>query len=802
MKIASVIVDVPARQTDRPFDYVIPKRWEDLVQAGMRVVVPFGPRKLQGFIIAVKDTIDVDVTKLKELDELLDVTPVLNEELLQLGSWLTDETLCFTISAFQVMLPTAIKATYNKQLVLLNKEEVSEEVSSLFGEKNMIEWKELETHPHLYRSVQSCIATGAIEVVYEVKDRAKKKKQRMIYPVLLQEEIEQVANTLKSEKQQDLLYFFLENYEPIPCKTLMSELQITDAPIKALVKKGMLHEKYIEVYRDPYDDVRFKQTNPFPLTEEQRGAIAPILSSVQEDRHEVFLMYGVTGSGKTEVYLQSIEEVLKKGKEAIVLVPEIALTPQMVERFKGRFGSQVAVLHSALSVGEKYDEWRKILRKEVKVAVGARSAIFAPFENLGIIIIDEEHETSYKQEDHPRYHARDVAVWRGQHHSCPIVLGSATPTLESFARAKKGVYHLLTMTKRMNEQAMPSVDIVDMREELREGNRSMFSRLLHEKIEDRLQKGEQMVLFLNRRGHSTFVMCRDCGYVLQCPHCDISLTYHRINQRLKCHYCSYEEVLPTACPACSSSYIRFFGTGTQKVEEELTKLFPTARVIRMDVDTTSRKGSHEKLLSAFGEGKADILLGTQMIAKGLDFPNVTLVGVLTADTMLHLPDFRASEKTYQLLTQVSGRAGRHELPGEVVLQTYTPEHYSVQLASDQQYDVFFEREMYTRKVHQYPPYYYVTLITVSHPELLKAVQVTEKIAAFLRQNCSEQTIILGPVASSIPRVKDRYRYQCMIKYKREPNLRHVLRLINERYQAEMTKEQLQIAIDFNPTMLM
>lgn len=616
-----------------------------------------------------------------------------------------------------------------------------------------------------------------------------------------EDKLELTAFELKSKKQQDVLYYFVENYKSVPLKVITEELQITDAPIKALVKKGLISEKYVEVYRNPYDDDDFEQTKPFPLTEEQKQVITPILSSITNETYNPFLLYGVTGSGKTEVYLQSIAAVLEKGKEAIVLVPEIALTPQMVDRFKGRFGSQVAVLHSALSVGEKYDEWRKILRKEVKVVVGARSAVFAPFENLGIIIIDEEHESSYKQEDNPRYHARDVAVWRGQYHKCPIVLGSATPTLESFARAKKGVYELLTMEKRMNEQALPTVEIVDMREELRDGNRSMFSKALHEKIADRLEKKEQMVLFLNRRGHSTFVMCRDCGYVVQCPHCDISLTYHKMNHRLKCHYCSYEENMPTACPACQSTYIRFFGTGTQKVEEEITKLFPEARVIRMDVDTTSRKGMHEKLLKAFGEEKADILLGTQMIAKGLDFPKVTLVGVLTADTMLHLPDFRASEKTYQLLTQVSGRAGRHELPGEVIIQTYTPEHYSIELAKNQQYDVFFDQEMQMRRTRQYPPYYYVVLVTVSHPELLKAVQVTEKIVGHLRSHCSQQTMVLGPVASAIPRIKDRYRYQCMIKYKREPNLKNVLKMVNEHYQAEMQKE-LQISIDFNPTMLM
>lgn len=801
MKFASVIVDVPARQTDRPFDYIIPQKWEDIVQTGMRVVVPFGPRKLQGFIIEIKDSVDVESKKLKALHEILDVTPVLNTELLKLGYWLTNETLCYMISAFQVMLPTAIKATYKKQLQLHKQEEVAPEIHAIFQGKETIDWEDVSTHSHLYRTVQKEIANGTIEVVYKVKDKVQKKKQRVVQPLLPQEQLEEIAFELKSKKQQDILYYFVENHHSVPVKTITEELQITDAPIKSLVKKGVLLEKYVEVYRNPYDDEAFERTKPFPLTEEQNEVIAPILSSITNEAHQPFLLYGVTGSGKTEVYLQSIQAVLEKGKEAIVLVPEIALTPQMVDRFKGRFGSQVAVLHSALSVGEKYDEWRKILRKEVKVVVGARSAIFAPFENLGIIIIDEEHESSYKQEDNPRYHARDVAMWRGQYHNCPVVLGSATPMLESFARAKKGVYELLTMQKRMNAKDLPTVEIVDMREELREGNRSMFSKLLHEKIADRLEKKEQMVLFLNRRGHSTFVMCRDCGYVVQCPHCDISLTYHKMNHRLKCHYCSYEENMPNDCPACHSSYIRFFGTGTQKVEEEIIKLFPQARVIRMDVDTTSRKGMHEKLLKAFGEEKADILLGTQMIAKGLDFPKVTLVGVLTADTMLHLPDFRASEKTYQLLTQVSGRAGRHELPGEVVIQTYTPEHYSIELAKNQQYDIFFEQEMQMRKMRQYPPYYYVALVTVSHPVLLKAVQVTEKIAGYLRKHCSSQTMILGPVASAIPRIKDRYRYQCMIKYKREPNLKYVLKMVNEHYQAEMQKD-LQISIDFNPTMLM
>jgi primosomal protein N' (replication factor Y) len=568
------------------------------------------------------------------------------------------------------------------------------------------------------------------------------------------------------------------------------------------VAKGALAEMDQEIYRDPYENRVFEKSTPFTLTAEQTAALKPINEKIHHDEHDVFLLYGVTGSGKTEVYLQAIASVIEKGKEAIMLVPEISLTPQTVKRFKERFGEQVAVMHSGLSVGEKYDEWRKIHRKEVKVVVGARSAVFAPFENLGLIIIDEEHESSYKQEETPRYHARDVAIERAKSYKCPVILGSATPTLESFARAKKNVYKLLTLSQRMNKNALPAVDIVDMREELRTGNRSMFSELLFTKLKDRLEKGEQTVLMLNKRGHSSFVMCRSCGLVINCPNCDISLTYHRFNDIMKCHYCGFEEGMPSVCPECESEHIRFFGTGTQKVEEELAKILPEARVIRMDVDTTSKKGSHERLLNAFGEGKADILLGTQMIAKGLDFPNITLVGVLSADTMLHLPDFRSSEKTFQLLTQVSGRAGRHQLPGEVVIQTYTPEHYSIELSALQDFDAFYEREMHLRRQSHYPPYYYVVLITVSHEDLMKTVSVTEKITNYLGSRLNRDSIVLGPVASPISRINNRYRYQCLIKYKREPDLNQHLRTLLEHYQKETAQNHLQISIDLNPQIMM
>jgi primosomal protein N' (replication factor Y) len=802
--IASVIVDVPAKQTDRAFDYKIPDSLIGVIQPGMRVVVPFGPRNIQGFVIAIKK--ESDLTQLKEITEPMELSPVLNTELLKLGEWLTERTLCYKISAFQVMLPAALKAKYEKKIRLIDTGKLQSlplQLQSLFDKNHTITWDQ-GVESGLLSSLQKEAANGTVEVLYEVKERVKKKKLKYITPVPEKEELFRLKEELPSNasQQKKVLEFFTEHSKSIEQRELLSFLQVSSAVIKGLVNKGILMEHLEEVYRDPYENRDFQQTLPLPLTTEQQNVISPILTSIEDNLHKVFLLYGVTGSGKTEVYLQSIQRVIEKGKEAIVLVPEISLTPQMVKRFKERFGDEVAVLHSGLSSGEKYDEWRKIQRKEVKVAVGARSAVFAPFENLGIIIIDEEHETSYKQEENPRYHAREVAIKRAAFYQCPVVLGSATPSLESFARAKKGVYELLVLPTRMNNHPLPSVQIVDMREELRDGNRSMFSRALLEKLKDRLEKKEQIVLFLNKRGHSSFVMCRDCGYVMTCPHCDISLTYHQFNQKMKCHYCGYESYVPKTCPECNSEHIRYFGTGTQKVEEELGKILPEARVIRMDVDTTSRKGSHEKLLNEFQGGNADILLGTQMIAKGLDFPNITLVGVLSADTMLHLPDFRASEKTFQLLTQVSGRAGRHELEGEVIIQTYSPEHYSVELAGQQNFDLFYEKEMMIRKLHRYPPFYYITLVTVSHHNMMKVVSITEKITQFVQSRISSDSIVLGPVASPVSRINDRYRFQCLIKYKREPDLGNILKKALDHYQHEMVANGLQISVDVDPYLLM
>lgn len=805
--IAEVYVDIPARPVDKPFDYLIPAELEEFVRPGMRVTVSFGRSKRLGFITELKET--TDFSGLKTIDRVIDPLPVLTAELLDLGRWLADTTLCLTVTAYQAMLPAVMRADYEKKLVLENKDRLNEDyprLVSLFTSGVSIKWTDaVKKHPEQLKQINAAIGDGTLSLRQIVGNQARAKKVLTVAAAVSERKMREEAGACPSRfgRQKEVLIFFTEHYRegPFPISELIHKYQLSRQAIDHFTQKGLLQKKELEQFRDPYAPLSHVRTQPLLLTDEQQLALAPIIASVENSEERVFLCHGVTGSGKTEVYLQAIQKVIERGKQAIVLVPEISLTPQMVHRFKARFGDEVAVMHSGLSRGEKYDEWRKIREGHVKVAVGARSAIFAPFQKLGLIIIDEEHETSYKQEDNPRYHARDVAIYRARHHGCPVVLGSATPSLESFARARKGVYTLLSLKKRVNRRPLPPVKIVDMREEMRDGNHTMFSAALLEKMKERLSRREQIVLFLNRRGYATFVMCRVCGEVIRCPHCDISLTYHRDGNQLKCHYCGYERSVPDQCPSCGSKALRYFGGGTQKVEAELSRVLPEARVIRMDVDTTRKKGGHERLLRQFGEGQADILLGTQMIAKGLDFPKVTLVGVLAADSMLHLPDFRASERTFQLLTQVSGRAGRHELPGEVIIQSYTPEHYAVADAARHDYNKFYQQEMQIRYRRGYPPFYYLTLISLTHPDPALAADAAEHVASVLKNDLTSSAQVYGPVVPAIARIKDRYRYQCMVKYKKEPALLPVLRKMTQYFQ-KTGKDGLQLSIDMNPVALM
>ena len=564
--------------------------------------------------------------------------------------------------------------------------------------------------------------------------------------------------------------------------------------LKTLIDKGVVKEIEVEAYRDPYADHVYPQSQALPLNQEQAVAVKSVLSAVESKSHDVFLLHGITGSGKTEVYLQVIESVINRGQQAIMLVPEIALTPQIAGRFKSRFQNRVAVLHSALSMGEKYDEWRKVLKQEVQIVVGARSAIFAPFKDIGVIIIDEEHEATYKQEEAPRYHAIEVAKWRATVHRCPVVLGSATPSLESFARAQKGVYRLLTLSQRAVSLAtLPTVKLVDMRQSAK-GDQLILSEALRQAIATRLERKEQVVLLLNRRGYSSFLQCRECGEVVNCPNCDVSLTYHKSNQKLKCHYCGFETFLLKHCPACQSDELRFFGLGTQKVEEYLQEEFPTAKMMRMDVDTTSKKGSHQELIEAFERKEADILIGTQMVGKGLDFKDVTLVGVLAADLMLHLADFRAAERTFQLLTQVAGRAGRHELEGEVLIQTYSPDHYVMQCVVQQNYQAFYVEEMKMRRRFGYPPYYYLASVMLNSEDYNELIKACDQVNQYLRNQLGHSCVIIGPTMPYVGRINQRFRMYFMIKYKQEPRLRGVLVQLLTYFQ----EGTVNLSLDFFP----
>ncbi|WP_341282365.1 primosomal protein N' [Paenibacillus sp. FSL H8-0537] len=830
--IARVIVDVPSRQTDRPFDYEIPADMSGWIEVGSRVGVPFGGRVLQGFVVELAEEAEVDSRRLKAVAELLDPLPPLLPDLIGLAKWMSDKYCCSWTTALQAMIPAALKGKAERYVSLndsLGEEleqlarRLPQELLDMLSRQRQTKLESLkERFPQYAPDIKAALEEGVLLEQTAIRDRLAIRKVLTVFPPADKAAaVEALAAwPAKAGKQRDLLAFMLERGEPIALQALLAEAGGSPASVRAVAGKGLLELREIEQQRDPYASREFERTVPLPLTEGQQSVYTRIADAVTRGEPQVLLLHGVTGSGKTEVYLQAIQHCLKQGKQAIVLVPEIALTPQMVERFKGRFGDAVAVLHSRLSNGERYDEWRKIRSRKVQVAIGARSAIFAPFERIGLVIIDEEHESSYKQEESPKYHARDVSVQRARQHGAAVVLGSATPSLESYAAASRRPAEgressLLPMPDRVGGRPLPPVTVIDMRAELAAGNRSMFSRTLHEGLVQRLERGEQTVLLLNRRGYSTFVMCRSCGYTALCPHCDISLTYHQKSRLLRCHYCGHAEQAPQTCPSCESEHIRFFGTGTQRVEEELAKLFPGIRVIRMDVDTTTEKNAHEKLLKRFGDREADVLLGTQMVAKGLDFPYVTLVGVIAADTSLNLPDFRSAERTFQLLTQVAGRAGRHQLPGEVVVQTYSPEHYAVTTAQKHDYIRFVEEELKHRGVMGYPPYCRLVLVTMSHEQLALLSSVSEQFAERLRELAADEGVlgplgaglpraleVLGPVASPISRMKDRYRFQCVIKYRGNIDVPALLRGALAPFIAGSPQKLVQFSIDVDPQVIL
>ena len=725
---AKVIIEIGVKNVDKMFTYIVPDNMKEDIKVGCRVKVKFGSMVLEGFVLELTNAIDKVDYELKEIIELVDKIPILNKEMLELGKKIQEITLCSLISAYQVMLPKALKA-----------------------------------------SIKTNINTKLIR--YAVSNR--KDMELMTY----------IENT-KYEKQREFLKKLI-----VKKKIKVDKLE---SYLNTLEKNGLIKFIYEEDYR-----YKFNTNNSDTrviLNNEQEVCVNKVTNSFGISK--TFLLYGVTGSGKTEVYMNIIEKAINKGMSAIMLVPEISLTPQIVERFALRFGDNIAILHSGLSDVEKYDEYRKITMGKVRIVVGARSAIFAPLTNIGVIIIDEEHTATYKQENHPRYHARDIAILRSEYHNCPIVLGSATPSLESFARAMNKNYELLVMKKRANNMVLPDVHIVDMKEEIKRGNYT-FSKLLIDKINEKISKGEQVILLLNRRGYSPLIKCSKCGEVEKCPNCDISLTYHKSSDSLRCHYCNYTKKCPSKCMKCGSTDIKGIGLGTEKLEQEIIDKFK-ARVIRMDADTTSKKGMHEKIIKEFGLGKYDILLGTQMIAKGLDFPKVTLVGVINADMSLCVPDFRSSERTFQLLSQVSGRAGRGKYPGEVIIQTFNPEHYSIRYAKNHDYLNFYKEEMAIRKQLNYSPYYFITLVRISCKDYEEGFKHANKIKDYLEKNLSSDTILLGPTMASMFKINNIYNYQCIIKYKKDLKLKDTLININNIYK---TNNKVNVEIDVDPIRL-
>ena len=736
---AEVIINSNARALNKIFDYIVPTNMEKEIKVGARVFVPFGNGKKldDGFVINLKEESEFANKEIAKIE----IEQSLTEDNITLAKLMARKYFCNISDCIKLMLPPG---------------------------------------------------TGS----KESNNRVKEKKGNFVYLKKEKDEINFLIENgkIKSEKHVRVLTF-LEQNDGIYISDLEILADVSKAIFKTLEKNGYIEIIEGKIERNPFINKNIEKDEQKKLNQEQQKCFDGINLSIEKNEFSKNLIYGITGSGKTEIYLQLIQRVLEKERAAIVLVPEISLTPQMVDRFLARFGEIVAVLHSRLSTGERYDEWQKIAIGEKKIVIGARSAIFAPIKNLGIIIIDEEHDISYKSDMTPRYNAKDLSKYIAEKNNCPLVLGSATPEISTMYNAKKNDISLYTLTKRANNSNLPEVQVVDLRNELAIGNRSMLSFKLQNEIKENLEKKKQTILFLNRRGYSTFIICRDCGYVAKCKNCNISLTYHIKENKLKCHYCGYETKAITECPECNSKKVKYFGTGTQKLEDEISKLFPEASTIRMDIDTVSKKNSHEEILNTFKNENIDILIGTQMVVKGHHFPNVTLVGVIAADSSLNLDDYRAVEGTFQTLVQVAGRSGREE-KGKVIIQTYNPDHYAIIDAQKQDYNLFYNQEIELRKMLNYPPFCDIIMINFQGTDLFEIQKISELVYKRIKSTNSD-IIIYKPVPSPIDKIKNKYRWRIVIKCKVTTR---ILDIIN--YGIEDTRikkaKNTRIIVDINP----
>lgn len=804
---AEIVVNHPSRAVDRVFDYEIPQELSDKVVVGARVIIPFSRNNAEkeGFVIRIKP--HTDAKRIKKIIAMASEELAFKPDAVELIEYMHERYLATYIELIHTLIPTGTGLKTVEWVVITDR--------SRFTGANATDRRIIELlsdngggmdiyslSSYFDSSIKSRLnlleKSGVIKREFRHNREINKLRIRAVRLVVALDDADSYIEKTRSLIQKRMVMMLKDN-EFISTADIVRFSMGNYSALSTLVKNGVA--EFFDLILDrPVYDSDLKLTAPPQPTQEQMQAIEVINESLKCGTAQTILLHGVTGSGKTEVFLRAIERTVNSGRTALVLVPEISLTPQMVSRFVSRFGKRIAILHSGLSLGERYDQWSRIMNNEADIVIGARSAVFAPLNNIGIIIIDEEHSETYKSEMSPRYHAREVAIKRAAMMGATTLLASATPSVESYYEAVSGRYKLIRMEKRYNESSMPEIQIVDMRKELETGNKSMFSKQLYDAIRHNIDNGEQTILFMNRRGFSTFVSCRKCGFVPQCPNCNISLTYHSYDNTLKCHYCGHKQKNYTECPLCGSKYIRYFGGGTQRIEDEVKRLFPDASTIRLDADVTTRKNSHKEILDAFVRDKIDIMIGTQMVSKGLDFSNVTLVGVMSADTMLHINDFRSGERTFDVLEQVSGRAGRGEKAGRAIIQTYNPDNYAIDLVKTHDYRAFYDKTIKERSHMWYPPFSEMICVRFTGGD-----NETTRRAAFSFRDAfgditkmSEKIAVLGPIPSGISRIKGKYRWQILIKTNNADDFNQRLINASESIRDNTAFSDVQIQIDKNP----
>ncbi len=821
---AQVALPLPLSE---PFTYRIPSHLEGKIDIGFRALVPLRRKMVTGFVVGKAAT--SSLSDVKEIIDLLDPYPLFSGEMLELTKWVSDYYLCSWGEALRAALPSELMLKSEIYVKVGDKRQEArpdlESTKSISprekrileiladGKERKLSWLSRSLKAKgLYADLYDLSKKGEIQIDERLgKPRVRIQHEKMVRLKNFDsspENLELLGSAIlalkkKSPTQAKCLKLLLENQGELCWPKLVREHKISSSPLRSMEKKGLVEFFEAEKIRESDWALDVQEAKPVSLTEGQEEILGKIKTALKEKKYSPFLIHGVTGSGKTQIYIEGIKEVLKEGKQALVLVPEISLTPQIISRFKANFGDKVGCLHSQMSAGERFDTWRRARNGDLPIMVGARSAVFSPFPDLGLIVVDEEHVGSYKQDDPaPRYNARDVAVMRAKLNDAIVILGSATPSLESYYNAQQGKYTLCQLKERVEKQKLPSVKIVDLAQERKTGNRGSISLSLLSLLKDRVDKDEQVLLFLNRRGFSTFVKCQDCGYVEKCPRCDITLTFHRTDFSLRCHYCNYLKKAPNLCPNCQSHDFMYKGAGTQKIEEELKQSFPETLMQRMDLDTTARKGSHRRLLSDFGKKKFGILVGTQMITKGLDFPDVTLVGVISADQALDLPDFRSRERTFQLLAQVAGRAGRGKREGEVMVQTYYPEDWTIKLAGSHDFEQFYGSELDQRRELGYPPFNHLILIIFSGRSLRTVTDSAKRFSASLRRKSrparQRALEILGPAPAPLPKIKNRHRWQLLIKARSIMSTNHLIRKVLEEENGAKKKRAVRIIVDVDP----